>query len=30
MANHPVFSQVFVNLIRAGEGTGQLPEVLAA
>ena len=29
MADHPdVFSQVFVSLIRAGESTGQLPEVL--
>jgi len=29
MSAHPdVFSQVFVNLIRAGEGSGQLPEVL--
>jgi type IV pilus assembly protein PilC len=29
MADHPdVFSQVFVSLIRAGEATGQLPEVL--
>ena len=31
MASHPnVFSQVFVNLIRAGEGSGQLPEVLSS
>jgi len=31
MSAHPdVFSQVFVNLIRAGEGSGQLPEVLAS
>lgn len=31
MGAHPdVFSQVFVNLIRAGEGSGQLPEVLAS
>lgn len=31
MAAHPdVFSQVFVNLIRAGEASGQLPEVLAS
>ena len=30
MANHlNVFSQVFVNLVRAGEATGQLPEVLS-
>lgn len=30
MSSHPdVFSQVFVNLIQAGEGSGQLPEVLA-
>jgi type IV pilus assembly protein PilC len=30
MAEHPeVFSQVFSNLIRAGEASGQLPEVLA-
>ena len=29
MASYPnVFSQVFVNLIRAGESSGQLPEVL--
>jgi type IV pilus assembly protein PilC len=29
MADHPdVFSQVFVSLIRAGEATGQLPDVL--
>ena len=29
MSLHPdVFSQVFVNLIKAGEATGQLPEVL--
>ena len=29
MEDHPdVFSQVFVSLIRAGEATGQLPEVL--
>ena len=31
MAEHPtVFSQVFVSLIRAGEGSGQLPEVLSS
>lgn len=31
MAAHPdVFSQVFVNLIRAGEASGQLPGVLAS
>jgi len=31
MADHPtVFSQVFVSLIRAGEGSGQLPEVLSS
>ena len=31
MAEHPtVFSQVFVSLIRAGESTGQLPEVLSS
>jgi type IV pilus assembly protein PilC len=31
MSAHPnVFSQVFVNLIRAGEGSGQLPEVLVS
>lgn len=31
MSTHPdVFSQVFVNLIRAGEGSGQLPEVLVS
>ena len=31
MASYPtVFSQVFVNLIRAGEATGQLPEVLSS
>jgi type IV pilus assembly protein PilC len=31
MEAHPdVFSQVFVNLIRAGEASGQLPEVLAS
>lgn len=31
MASHPnVFSQVFVNLIRAGESSGQLPEVLSS
>lgn len=31
MADHPtVFSQVFVSLIRAGEATGQLPEVLSS
>lgn len=30
MASHPnVFSQVFLNLVRAGESTGQLPEVLS-
>lgn len=30
LANHPeVFSQVFVNLIKAGESSGNLPEVLA-
>lgn len=30
MADHPeVFSRVFVNLIRAGEASGQLPQVLA-
>ena len=30
LAGHPeVFSQVFVNLIRAGESSGNLPEVLA-
>jgi len=26
--HHDVFSQVFVNLVRAGESSGQLPEVL--
>lgn len=31
MSAHPdVFSQVFINLIRAGEASGQLPEVLAS
>jgi type IV pilus assembly protein PilC len=31
MASYPnVFSQVFVNLIRAGESSGQLPEVLSS
>jgi type IV pilus assembly protein PilC len=31
MNTHPdVFSQVFVNLIRAGESSGQLPEVLVS
>lgn len=31
MSAHPgVFSQVFVNLIRAGEASGQLPEVLVS
>lgn len=31
MSAHPdVFSQVFVNLIRAGENSGQLPEVLVS
>ena len=31
MADHPaVFSPVFVSLIRAGEATGQLPEVLSS
>ncbi len=31
MADHPtVFNPVFVNLIRAGESTGQLPEVLSS
>jgi len=31
MEAHPeIFSQVFVNLIRAGETSGQLPEVLAS
>ncbi len=31
MAEHPdVFSQVFGNLIRAGESSGQLPDVLAS
>ena len=31
MADHPtVFSSVFVSLIRAGEATGQLPEVLSS
>jgi len=31
MADHPtVFSQVFVSLIRAGESTGELPEVLSS
>lgn len=31
MANHPdVFTQVFVNLIRAGEASGDLPKVLAS
>jgi type IV pilus assembly protein PilC len=31
MGTHPnVFSQVFVNLIRAGEASGQLPEVLVS
>ena len=31
MSAHPdVFSQVFVNLIRAGETSGQLPDVLAS
>ena len=31
MASHPnAFSQVFVNLIRAGESSGQLPEVLSS
>ena len=31
MSVHPdVFSQVFINLIRAGEGSGQLPEVLVS
>ena len=31
MSAHPdVFSQVFINLIRAGEGSGQLPEVLVS
>ena len=31
MSTHPdIFSQVFVNLIRAGEGSGQLPEVLVS
>lgn len=31
MSTHPdVFSQVFINLIRAGEASGQLPEVLAS
>jgi type IV pilus assembly protein PilC len=30
MADHPtVFNQVFVSLIRAGEATGQLPDVLS-
>lgn len=29
-AHRDVFSQVFVNLIRAGEASGQLPEVLAS
>ncbi|MEN9480841.1 MAG: hypothetical protein RLZZ298_2236 [Pseudomonadota bacterium] len=30
MANYPnVFSQIFVNLIHAGESSGQLPEVLS-
>lgn len=30
LAGHPeVFSQVFINLIRAGESSGNLPEVLA-
>lgn len=30
MADHPtVFNAVFVNLIRSGEGTGQLPDVLS-
>lgn len=31
MADHPdIFSQVFTNLIRAGESSGQLPDVLAS
>ena len=31
MGTHPhIFGQVFINLIRAGESTGQLPEVLAS
>jgi type IV pilus assembly protein PilC len=31
MAGHPrVFDKVFVNLVRAGEATGRLPEVLAS
>jgi type IV pilus assembly protein PilC len=31
MADHPtVFNPVFVNLIRAGEATGQLPDVLSS
>lgn len=31
MADHPmVFNAVFVNLIRAGEATGQLPDVLSS
>lgn len=31
MESHPeIFSEVFVNLIRAGESSGQLPEVLAS
>ena len=31
LANHPdVFSQVFVNLIRAGESSGNLPDVLSS
>jgi type IV pilus assembly protein PilC len=31
MTTHPdIFSQVFVNLIKAGESSGQLPEVLAS
>lgn len=31
MGAHPdIFSQVFANLIRAGEGSGRLPEVLAS
>ncbi|MBS1159192.1 MAG: type secretion system protein [Proteobacteria bacterium] len=31
MAEHPAaFSRVFVNLVRAGEASGQLPEVLAS
>jgi len=31
MGNHPgIFSRVFVNLVRAGETSGRLPEVLAS